>query len=199
MSDILITGTGLYTPPYSVTNAELVESLARATERWNAAHAAEIERGDLEERDMPSEKFILKASGVGHRYVVEKSGILDPDRLRPRLPTRAENELSIQAEMAIPAAEEALAAASANDEAEGEAARERQLVDNAARAQSTLAQREASHHVAHAKVEESNFQQSVAMKQVESANTDADQVGSQAVASSTPTPLPPPPPHTRSL
>jgi beta-ketodecanoyl-[acyl-carrier-protein] synthase len=111
MSNVLITGTGLYTPPHSVTNAELVESLSRATERWNAEHAAEIGRGELEERDMPSEKFILRASGVGHRYVVEKSGVLDPERLRPRLSTRAEDELSIQAEMAIPAAEEALAQA----------------------------------------------------------------------------------------
>ena len=35
-------------------------------------HAAEIEAGEVEERDLPSEKFILKASGVGHRYFIEK-------------------------------------------------------------------------------------------------------------------------------
>ncbi len=108
MSDVWITGTGLFTPPGSVSNAELVASLARATARWNADHADEIAAGTREARDMPSEKFILKASGIGHRYMLEKEGVLDPDRLRPRLPTRREDELSIQAEMCLPAAEEAL-------------------------------------------------------------------------------------------
>ncbi len=111
MSEILITGTGLYTPANSVTNAELVDSLGRANERWNAEHKQEIESGELEERDMPSERFIERASGIGHRYVVEKEGLLDPGRLRPRLPTRGEGELSIQAEICLEAAQEALAQA----------------------------------------------------------------------------------------
>jgi beta-ketodecanoyl-[acyl-carrier-protein] synthase len=111
LDDILITGTGLFTPENSVTNAELVESLGRANERWNAEHKAEIESGEIEERDMPSERFILRASGISHRYVIEKRGVLDPDRLRPRLPTRGEDEISIQAEMCLEAATEALAQA----------------------------------------------------------------------------------------
>lgn len=111
MSDILITGTGLFTPEHSITNAELVESLGLATERWNAAHKAEIESGELEARDRPSEKFIQKASGIGHRYVIDKAGVLDPERLRPRLETRGEEEISIQAEMCLAAAREALAQA----------------------------------------------------------------------------------------
>jgi beta-ketodecanoyl-[acyl-carrier-protein] synthase len=111
LSEILITGTGLYTPPDSVTNAELVESLTRANLRWNEEHKAEIERGDVEERDMPSEKFIERASGIGHRYVLEKTGLLDPERLRPHLPTRGEDEVSIQAEICLEAAQEALAQA----------------------------------------------------------------------------------------
>ncbi len=108
MDDVLITGTGLFTPEYSVTNAELVASLSEANVRWNAEHAREIESGALEERDMPSEKFIVKASGIGHRYVLEKQGLLDPTRLRPRLPTRREDEISIQAEMCLAPAREAL-------------------------------------------------------------------------------------------
>ncbi len=111
LSRILITGTGLYTPPDSVSNAELVSSLGQANQKWNAAHQAEIERGDVEERDMPSEKFIERASGIGHRYVMDKEGVLDPDRLRPRLPLRNEDELSIQAEICLAAAKEALAQA----------------------------------------------------------------------------------------
>jgi len=111
LSRILITGTGLFTPPDSVTNAELVESLGAANEKWNAVHDAQIQSGDLEERDMPSEKFILRASGIGHRFVMDKKGVLDPGRLRPRLPLRSEDELSIQAEICMIAAREALAQA----------------------------------------------------------------------------------------
>ena len=111
MSVALITGTGLYTPPCSVTNEELVESLSVATERFNAEHAEAIAREEIEPRELPSDQFIRKASGIGHRYVVEKEGVLDPERLRPRLPTRGEDELSLQAEICLVAAKEALAQA----------------------------------------------------------------------------------------
>jgi beta-ketodecanoyl-[acyl-carrier-protein] synthase len=111
VSRILITGTGLFTPPDSITNEELVESLSRANEKWNAEHAEAIARGDVMERDMPSVAFIRKASGIGHRYVMNKEGVLDPARLRPHLPLRAEDELSIQAEICVAAAKGALAQA----------------------------------------------------------------------------------------
>ncbi len=111
MSRISITGTGLFTPAEGITNAELVASLSEAVERWNADHREAIDRGELEERDLPSEKFIVKASGIGHRFVMDKAGVLDPKRLRPRLPLRGEDELSIQAEICVAAANEALAQA----------------------------------------------------------------------------------------
>ncbi|MGY8804691.1 MAG: beta-ketoacyl-ACP synthase III, partial [bacterium] len=111
MSRTVITGTGLFTPRDSVTNEELVASLTKANERWNAENRDAIDRGDVLERDMPSERFIEKASGVGHRYVMDKAGVLDPDRLHPRLPVRSEDELSIQAEICVAAAQEALAQA----------------------------------------------------------------------------------------
>jgi beta-ketodecanoyl-[acyl-carrier-protein] synthase len=111
MNRILLTGTGLFTPPDSISNAELVASLSMANEKWNREHADEIERGDAEERDIPTEAFIRKASGIGHRYVMDKQGVLDPDRLRPHLPLRGEDELSIQAEICVAAAKEALAQA----------------------------------------------------------------------------------------
>ncbi|MCZ6463332.1 MAG: beta-ketoacyl-ACP synthase III [Proteobacteria bacterium] len=108
MSGTIITGTGLYTPEDSITNAELVESLAVAVERFNRDNADAIAAGRLEERDLPTERFILKASGIEHRYVVDKRGVLDPERLRPRLPLRGEDELSIQCEMALAAVRPAL-------------------------------------------------------------------------------------------
>ncbi len=111
MSRVVVTGTGLFTPDGGVSNDELVESLTAATRAWNAEHAAEIERGELSERDVPSSKFIVRASGVGHRYVIDKRGVLDPTRLRPRIRKRGEDELSLQAEIAVVAAREALAQA----------------------------------------------------------------------------------------
>lgn len=110
-NDVVITGTGLFTPPYAISNAELAESLTIAVTRWNEEHAAEIERGELAARTLPDAEFIEKASGIKSRYVMERSGVLDPDRLRPHLPTRTEDEHSLQVEMALPAVLEALAQA----------------------------------------------------------------------------------------
>ena len=62
-------------------------------------------------RSVPDEEFIVKASGIESRYVMEKTGVLDPDRMRPRLETRSEDQLGIQAEMALPAIRDALAQA----------------------------------------------------------------------------------------
>ncbi len=111
MTDIVISGTGLFTPPESISNAELVESLTVATNAWNETNAEAIVAGTLDARPLPDEEFIFKASGIKSRYVMEKSGVLDPERFRPRLELRGEDELGIQAEMSIPAVEEALAAA----------------------------------------------------------------------------------------
>ena len=105
---VSITGTGLFTPAESISNAELAASLTASVEKWNSEHADEIAAGTLEARDFPDEAFIEKASGIGSRFVMEKSGVLDPDRMRPHLPTRSEDELSVTAEMALPAIREAL-------------------------------------------------------------------------------------------
>ena len=107
----MISGTGLFTPPYSISNAELVASLTEATEMWNAEHADAIERGELAARAVPDEEFILKASGIERRYVIDKEGVLDPQRLRPHVELRRDDQLGVQAEMALPAILEALAQA----------------------------------------------------------------------------------------
>ena len=108
MPDCVISGTGLWHPPESISNAELVASLATATERWNLEHKAEIEAGRLEARDLPSERFIVKASGVESRYLIDKQGVLDPERQRPRIRTRGEDEPSLQCEISVAAIREAL-------------------------------------------------------------------------------------------
>ena len=108
---VVITGTGLFTPPFSISNEELVASLTVAVEEWNAERAAQIAEGTVAARPVPDAEFIERASGIKSRYVMEKSGVLDPQRLRPHLPTRSEDELGLQAEMALPAIHEALAQA----------------------------------------------------------------------------------------
>ena len=108
---VSITGTGLFTPDESISNAELAASLTASVDRWNSEHADAIEAGELVARERPDEEFIEKASGIRSRFVMEKSGVLDPDRMRPHLPTRGEEELGIQAEMSMPAIREALAQA----------------------------------------------------------------------------------------
>jgi len=109
--DIVISGTGLYTPPYSITNAELVQAFNAYVERYNAQHAAEIEKGEVAPLQPSSSEFIEKASGIKARYVVEKDHILNPDVMVPRIPERSNDELSILAEMAVAAAREAMKAA----------------------------------------------------------------------------------------
>lgn len=110
-SKIVISGSGVWTPPYSITNEELVASYNAYAEKFNTEHATEIEAGQIEELPFSSERFIEKSSGIKSRYVYTREGILDIDRMRPKFPLRSEEELSIQAEIAVKAAKEAMAEA----------------------------------------------------------------------------------------
>jgi beta-ketodecanoyl-[acyl-carrier-protein] synthase len=105
----VIAATGLYTPPDSISNAELVEAFNAYVALFNADNAAAIALGELEPLQPSSAEFIEKASGIKSRYVVQKSGILDPALMRPLIPERGNDELSILAEIAVKAAEDALA------------------------------------------------------------------------------------------
>lgn len=107
----VISATGLYTPPDSISNEELVASFNTYVDRFNTDHADAIARGDLEALQPSSVEFIEKASGIKSRHVVSKAPILDPDVMCPRIPERPNEELSILAEMGVAAAREALARA----------------------------------------------------------------------------------------
>ncbi|HEY4083826.1 MAG TPA: beta-ketoacyl-ACP synthase III [Burkholderiaceae bacterium] len=107
----VITGTGLYQPPHVITNAELVESYNRYADKYNAENAAAIDAGALTALTHSSVEFIEKASGIKQRYVVDKAGVLDPARMYPRFEERADDQLSLMAEIAVDAARKALAAA----------------------------------------------------------------------------------------
>ena len=109
MPDAVIAATGLYTPPFSLSNAELVETFNAYVERFNAANAEAIAAGEIEALTGSSVEFIEKASGIKSRYVVDKSGLVDPEVMRPVLPERPNEEISVLAEMAVAAAKDALA------------------------------------------------------------------------------------------
>lgn len=111
MHKVAISGTGIFTPEKIITNAELVASYNAHAEAWNAAHRAEIDAGKVAEKPMSSEDFILRASGIERRYVMEKDGVLDPAVMHPLLGERSDEDLSIMAEIAVAAAREALAKA----------------------------------------------------------------------------------------
>ncbi|KAE9630525.1 beta-ketoacyl-ACP synthase III [Parasedimentitalea maritima] len=103
-----ITGTGVFTPSQIITNAELVKAFNAYADKTNTQNAGAIEAGEMEPLAHSSEEFILKASGIEQRYVMDKTGVLDPDVMHPKLPQRSDDEPSIMAEMALDAAKKAL-------------------------------------------------------------------------------------------
>ncbi|PIE11883.1 MAG: beta-ketoacyl-ACP synthase III [Rhodobacterales bacterium] len=106
-----ITGTGVFTPPHTITNDELVEAFNAHADLWNAEHKAQIDAGELEPKPHSSSDFIFAASGIESRYVMEKDGVLDPARMCPRFDPRPDEAPSMMAEIALIAARTALAQA----------------------------------------------------------------------------------------
>ncbi|MEQ5802576.1 beta-ketoacyl-ACP synthase III [Halomonas sp. H10-9-1] len=111
MTQVVITGTGLFTPAQSIDNDALVASFNAWVDAENARHAEAIAAGEREPLASSSSEFIVKASGIHSRHVLDAEGILDPERMRPRLRERGNDEPSIQCEMGLDAARQALGAA----------------------------------------------------------------------------------------
>ena len=111
MTALAVSGTGLYTPPQSISNEELVTAFNTYVRKTNAANADAIAACKATALVESSAEFIVKASGIKSRYVVDKAGILNPDIMCPRLPERPNDQISILAEMAVLAARDALKAA----------------------------------------------------------------------------------------
>ena len=108
MSRIVISGTGVFTPPYSISNEELVHSFNTYVHNYNKEHGEEIAAGTLQPLAESSAEFIERASGIKSRYVMDRKGVLDPRIMCPRLPARTSHERSIQCEISVAAAEEAM-------------------------------------------------------------------------------------------
>jgi beta-ketodecanoyl-[acyl-carrier-protein] synthase len=107
----VITGTGVFTPSQIITNDELVIAFNAYADRFNVEHASAIEAGEVDATPHSSSEFIFNASGIEQRYVIDKTGVLDPAVMFPRLRKRSDDEPGIMAEMALDAAQKALAEA----------------------------------------------------------------------------------------
>lgn len=108
MHNVVISGTGLYTPANSISNDELVTAFNAYVQLFNADNAEAIARGEVEALTESNSAFIEKASGIKSRFVIDKAGILDPQRMTPRIPERSNEEWGILCEMAVAAAKQAL-------------------------------------------------------------------------------------------
>lgn len=109
LQTVVISGTGLFTPAESISNAELVAAFNAWADLYNSENADAIAAGELAPAGHSSVEFIEKASGIKARYVLNKAGILDPQRMVPHLPERSNDELSVMAEIGVHAARDALA------------------------------------------------------------------------------------------
>src|SRR5262245_23278230 len=106
-----ITGIGAWVPPDIVDNDELCAAFNEFVRRDNERNAEAIAAGRAEPLRESTPEFVLKASGIKRRRVYDRTGILDPERMCPNIPDRPEEQISVQAEMSLRAAEQALAAA----------------------------------------------------------------------------------------
>ncbi|WP_421792398.1 beta-ketoacyl-ACP synthase III [Hyphobacterium sp.] len=108
MRDCVIRSVGWTAPESRITNAELVEVFNAYADQFNAENEAAIEAGDLNAVPHSSEQFIEQASGILNRHVVDKDGLMDINRMRPRIPHREKEAMAFQAEFGLSAARKAL-------------------------------------------------------------------------------------------
>ncbi|MES2663039.1 MAG: beta-ketoacyl-ACP synthase III [Pseudomonadota bacterium] len=103
-----ITGTGVWTPKNSISNEQLVDTFNKYVDQFNSQNSNAIENGEIEALLYSSSEFIEKASGIKSRYVFAPEGILDSKIMYPMINERSENEMSLQCEISLIAAQQAL-------------------------------------------------------------------------------------------
>ncbi len=105
MNRVFISGIGVEIPPASISNEELVESFniwVDDENRERRAHGQPL-------LEHSNDEFIVYASGVKNRHVLERGGVLDPDRMAPRIAARSDDDVSVMAEFGLRAARKAIA------------------------------------------------------------------------------------------
>jgi beta-ketodecanoyl-[acyl-carrier-protein] synthase len=74
MATAAITGTGLFAPEGVISNDELVASFNAYVARFNEEHAGTIASGTVTRLEPSSAEFVLKASGIRRRHVIDREG-----------------------------------------------------------------------------------------------------------------------------
>jgi beta-ketodecanoyl-[acyl-carrier-protein] synthase len=108
MHNIYIAGTGIWHPDDKISNDEIVNSYNSYAEKFNNDNQSDIDKGLMQPMEFSSSEFIEKASGIKSRYVIDKEGILDVDRMMPRVNNEHPDRLSIHAQVGIEAAKKAM-------------------------------------------------------------------------------------------
>lgn len=104
MKRVIISGIGVSIPEASISNEELVDCFNAWVDSENPKRAARGEEPLLKS----SADFIYHASGIKRRHVHTRDGILEVERMTPRIPARDDDALSVLAEFGAAAARAAL-------------------------------------------------------------------------------------------
>ncbi len=104
MKRVIVSGIGVTIPEASITNEELVASFNAWVDEENGRRAA----AGLDPLQKSSAEFIYHASGIKARHAHTPDGILDTDRMAPRIAAREDDDLSVLAEFGASAARRAL-------------------------------------------------------------------------------------------
>ncbi len=104
MHRAIISGIGIEIPEATITNDELVASFNAWTDKENVGRVAQ----GLEPLSRSDTDFIVYASGVRNRHVLVRDGILDIDRMAPRIAPREDDALGVMAEFGVASAKRAL-------------------------------------------------------------------------------------------
>ena len=90
MHQPVISGTGVFTPSEIITNDELVVAFNAYADNFNTTNADAINAGEVAEMAHSSSDFIVAASGIHQRFVLDKTGVLDPEVMHPLLRQRSD-------------------------------------------------------------------------------------------------------------
>jgi beta-ketodecanoyl-[acyl-carrier-protein] synthase len=104
MNRVIISGIGIEIPEARVTNDELVASF----NAWVDVENARREGTGEPPLAKSTSEFIEHASGIKTRHMIDRDGVLDPNRMAPHVPERADEELSVEAEFGLAAARRAI-------------------------------------------------------------------------------------------
>src|SRR5690242_7984703 len=104
MNRVAITGIGVKIPEAEITNEQLVASF----NEWVGRENKKREKCGKEPLPESSVAFIEHASGVKSRHVISADGVLDPERMTPRIPRRDNDEVSVMAEFGLASARQAI-------------------------------------------------------------------------------------------